>query len=183
MSAWSYFRITATNIDDARTNLWNPDIGPEAYAADGERYQAAILEQYKLYVEMADRISARRALANAFFLSLNTGLLAAAGMVWEASGFSAWTLVVALPVLLVQAGTWYWLIASYRQLNSAKYAVVGALEERLPASPYWRAEWTALGYGSDPTKYRPLTHLEQWLPIIFAAFYIVGFVLALTVKP
>jgi hypothetical protein len=180
MRPWSYFRITAATIEDARTNLWNPDLGPDAYGADGERYQAAILEQYKLYVEMADRISARRALANAFFLSLNTGLLAAAGAVWQASDFSVWTLVVALPVLLVQAGTWYWLIASYRQLNSAKYAVVGALEERLPASPYWRSEWTALGKGADPTKYRPLTHLEQWLPIIFAVFYLVGFVLALS---
>jgi len=179
MSAWSYFRITAADIADARTNLWNPDIGPEAYTVDGERYQAAILEQYKMYVEMADRISARRALTNAFFLSLNTAVLAVAGGLWQATDISAWSLLLLLPVLLVQAGAWFWLIGSYRQLNSAKYAVVGALEERLPASPYWRAEWTALGRGTDPTKYWPLTHLEQWLPIVFVALYVFGFVLAL----
>jgi hypothetical protein len=34
-----------------------------------------VLEQYKLYVEMADRLSARRALANTFFLTVNTAVL------------------------------------------------------------------------------------------------------------
>ena len=29
-----------------------------------------------------------------------------------------------------------------------EYIVVGALEERLPASPYWKAEWQVLGEGS-----------------------------------
>ena len=180
MSAKSYFRINAAEIKDARTNLWNPDIGPELYTADGERYQTAILEQYKLYVEMADRISARRALANGFFLSLNTAVLIGAGGWWGSTEASAWWLLLALPVVLVQAGAWFWLIGSYRQLNSAKYAVVGALEERLPASPYWRAEWKALGGGTDPTKYWPMTHLEQWLPIAFVLIYVVGFLLALT---
>jgi hypothetical protein len=32
-------------------------------------YDSALREQYKLYVEMADRISARRALTNSFFLT------------------------------------------------------------------------------------------------------------------
>jgi hypothetical protein len=31
-----------------------------------------VLEKYKLYVEMADRVSARRGLTNSFFLALNT---------------------------------------------------------------------------------------------------------------
>jgi hypothetical protein len=34
------------------------------------------LELYKLAVEMADRVSARRATANAFFLTINTALFA-----------------------------------------------------------------------------------------------------------
>ena len=37
------------------------------------------LELYKLAVEMADRVSARRALANTFFLTVNTGLAALLG--------------------------------------------------------------------------------------------------------
>jgi hypothetical protein len=34
------------------------------------------IEQYKLYLEMADRISSRRQSANSFFLTLNTALVA-----------------------------------------------------------------------------------------------------------
>jgi len=47
-----------------RPTLWNAAVTPATYAGDGEKYQGAVLEQYKICVEMADRISARRALAN-----------------------------------------------------------------------------------------------------------------------
>ena len=43
-------------------------MNPEKY---GEKYKEHLLEQYKLYVEMADRISGRRQTANSFFLSIN----------------------------------------------------------------------------------------------------------------
>lgn len=50
-----------------RQDLWNEATSVrESYRTDGP-HQAAILEQYKLYVERADRISARRALANTLF--------------------------------------------------------------------------------------------------------------------
>jgi hypothetical protein len=71
---------------------------------------------------------------------------------------------------------WFWLVRSYRQLNAATYAVVGALEQRLPASPYWGAEWKALGEGRDRARYWPITHLEQGIPLLFAAAYTGGFV-------
>ena len=38
------------------------------------------MDIYKLSVEMADRISARRAVANAFFLTVNTTLAAVIGL-------------------------------------------------------------------------------------------------------
>ena len=52
--------------------------------------------------------------------------------------------------------------------------MIGALEERLPASPYWNAEWDALGNGEDKAIYWPLTHLEQWVPCVFAVTYVLG---------
>ena len=66
------------------------------------------------------------------------------------------------------------------RVNSAKYTVIGVLEERLPASPYWRADWKALGEGRDKAKYWPMTHLEQWIPVIFAATYVAAFIAAVT---
>lgn len=101
------------------------------------------------------------------------------GVFWkDRPATSPWLLVLPLLALLIQCVAWFFLVHSYRQLNSAKYIVVGALEERLPASPYWKAEWRALGEGKDKAKYWPMTHLEAWIPAIFAAAYLVGFIAA-----
>jgi hypothetical protein len=81
-------------------------------------------------------------------------------------------------IALGQCAAWWWLVRSYRQLNGAKFKVIGALEERLPASVYWRAEWVALGGGKDWRKFLPLFHLEQWVPVLFALVYLSGFVTA-----
>lgn len=160
-----------------RDRLWNAGVSATDYEGAGEKYQAAVMEQWKLYVEMADRISNRRGLTNTFFLTLNTAVFTVIGVVGkERPDFSPWVLVLPLAIALGQCTAWWWLVRSYRLLNSAKFKVVGALEERLPASPYWRAEWVALGEGDDWRKYLPLTHLEQWIPVLFGLVYVIGFV-------
>ena len=164
---------------EVRERLWNAEVNAGTYSAE-EKYQAAVLEQYKIYVEMADRISARRALANTFFLALNTAVLTTIGVFWaDRPAGSPLLLTLPLLVLLIQCLTWFWLVRSYRQLNGAKFMVIGALEERLPAAPYVRAEWWALGEGKDRAVYWPLTHLEQGVPCLFAAAYLIAFVLVL----
>lgn len=161
--------------------LWNDAVADELAATDHDRYQAILLEQYKLYVELADRVTGRRALANTFFLTLNTGIFALVGVFWkdQPSQASEWSLVVMVPILLAQCLTWFWVVRSHRQLNSGKWAVVGALEARLPASPWWNGEWVALGKGEDPARYWPLTHVEQFVPVLFALAYVAGFVMVL----
>jgi hypothetical protein len=174
-----YLGADTTPIEDVRMRVWNESVGPNSYSGDGEHHQAAILEQYKIYVEMADRISARRSVTNTFFLSLNTAIFAMIAVFWkDRPTASPWLLAVPLLALVMQCGAWFFLVRSYRQLNAAKYVVVGVLEERLPASPYWRAEWAALGEGRDKARYWPVTHLEQWIPAFFAAGYVASFVIA-----
>jgi len=133
-----------------------------------------ILEIYTLYVEMADHVSHRRALANSFFLTLHTGLLGLAiGLAGlysgkteiAAAGLAA--SVFGLPFALV----WWLVLNSYRQLNSAKFKVVHELEARLPAAPY-DDEWEKAGRGKDPKIYIPLTKVEGWVPIVFAVGYL-----------
>jgi hypothetical protein len=144
--------------------------------------RTVVLEQYKLYVEMTDRMSARRGLANTFFLTLNTVVVTAIGVFWQhpPEGSVAFA-AVPLVALLGQCLAWFWILRSYRQLNGAKFAVVGALERALPASPYWQAEWTALGNGRSPAQYWPLSHVEQLVPAFFAIVYVAGFVALLAV--
>ncbi|MFF9778441.1 hypothetical protein ACF1HJ_32925 [Streptomyces sp. NPDC013978] len=138
-----------------------------------------ILEQYKIYAEMADRVSARRGAANTFFLTLNTSIVALMATVWVDHPSAGWLYLPAFIALEVQCLAWFWLVRSYRQLNAAKYVVIAAFEEKLPASPYWSAEWIALGEGKDPSRYWPLTHIEQWIPATFAITYLAVFALAL----
>ena len=69
----------------------------------GDNYQAHLLEQYKLYVEMADRVSQRRDQSNRFYVTSVSALVAllvvmarlgAADSVWAAAlliaGLSGW---------------------------------------------------------------------------------------------
>lgn len=177
-----WFRTDTPRIDEVRPTLWNPAVGATGTASP-EAAQNTLLEQYKIYVEMADRISARRALSNAFFLTLNTGLLTAVAVVWHEVDPRSLLIFVLLIAGVIQASTWFWLIRSYRQLNSAKYVVIGAMEERLPASPYWQAEWRALGEGKNRARYWPLTQVEQVLPAIFVALYVTGCALAIAGTP
>lgn len=167
-------------LDDVRSRLWTSEVSAANYAEVGEKYQLAVLEQYKIYVEMADRISARRATTNTFFLTLNTSMFTVFGIFWSVKPqLTSWFLIFPLLALVGECVAWFYLVRSYRQLNTAKYEVIGVLEERLPASPYWRAEWKALGEGRDRSKYWPLSHLEQWIPTLFAAIYVAGFLAAI----
>lgn len=153
----------------------------EIYQKDKKLYQEHLLEQYKLYVEMADRVSARRSTANVFFLSLHTTILTAIGFSVEKIGEISPTWIILFPFfgIITFCIVWWWLIRSYRNLNTAKYKVIGKLEDELPSSPYWKDEWKELGEGKDIKKYLPLTIIEQYIPIIFGVLYItlVAFIL------
>jgi hypothetical protein len=127
---------------------------------------------------MADKNSDRRVDANKFFISLLTGLLAVLSVVTQLHGPAT-----ALNAMLLAFGVfgillcyvWYITIRSYRQLNSGKFHLIGEVEARLPF-PFYDEEWKKLGRGKDKSKYVPITHVEQHVPILFAAIYATLFV-------
>lgn len=131
-------------------------------------------ELYRLAVEMADRISARRGIANSFFLTASTGVVALL-----ASGTVRWSLAVAGIVVSV---AWWSLLKSYRDLNIAKFEIILAMEDRLPVRVYGD-EWDRLrrepvrfrlrrqALRSWFARYRELGHIERIVPWIFALIY------------
>jgi hypothetical protein len=184
MTLWkTYFKVAnPAQPDDVTPNLWNDEAEVKASYSQDDNYQAAVMDQYKLYVEMADRISSRRGLANTFFLTLNSAILTLVAVFWKdrPEGVSPWLLLPVLALALALCLAWFWLVRSYRQLNSGKFAVIGALEQRLPASPWWNGEWNALrGAEKDKSTYWALTHLEIWVPLLFALAYIYGAIAAI----
>lgn len=130
------------------------------------------LELYKLAVEMADRVSARRATANAFFLTVNTALLA-----FVSSG----SLNVLWPVALAGialSGTWWILLNSYRDLNAAKFDVITKMEKNLDAKIF-DEEWKRLKEKQQESwrsRYAEFGAVERFVPLIFAALYASVFV-------
>lgn len=150
------------------------EIDKNEYGKEDQVYREHLLEQYKLFVQMTDNVSARRNAANVFFLSLHTTIITAIGFAIEKIEMiqPAWFVAFPATAILILAIAWWWLIRSYRNLNSAKFKVIGKMEKQLPFSPYWKEEWKELGEGKDIKKYLPLTAIEQWVPIIFAVMYI-----------
>jgi len=147
----------------------------------GEKFQDHLLEQYKLYVEMADRISIRRAQANKFFISLLSGLLAVLSIAINKSILTEMhnALFLAISLLGLILGTlWYVTINSYRQLNSEKFKVIHEIEQHLPF-PCYEREWEILGKGKERKKYLQLTRVEQFIPFVLAFPYFLLFIYSL----
>jgi hypothetical protein len=142
----------------------------------------ARFEQYKLAIEMADRISARRGTANAFYFTVSSALLATS----ESLG-----LRTVAAAGLVLACTWWLQLASYRKLSAAKWKVINQVEADLPARPFseeWKlvkaepVERRALRSArvaralSPLARYTELSVVEQVVPAIFFALFLVSLI-------
>lgn len=159
-------------VDVPKDKLWN-EIEEGSTYPPNEKWHSHLLDQYKLYVEMADRISQRRTSANTYFLSVNSAILAFVGyLTTNASPEYMWLLALAGCMLTL---FWYSIINSYRNLNSVKWRVVQDIEKRLPISPY-DAEWDTLQRGKNPKLYRPISHIESWVPGVFFVLHLIVFV-------
>lgn len=137
------------------------------------------MEIYKLAVEMADRISARRAIANAFFLTVSTTLVAVVGLRSQTSGSALLPVSVCVAGIAV-AACWWLLLRNYRKLNEAKFEVINKIEaERLPITPFVD-EWTLLSAGGASQSrigkvklgLRQLGNVERVVPIVFGLLYV-----------
>ena len=144
---------------------------PEDY---GENYQIHLLEQYKLYVEMADRVSQRRDQSNRFYAGLMSaivallvvmGRLGVSGSNWDIALLVAGLLGVSLSVI------WYINLGSYRVLNSAKYHVINDMESQLPRAGF-TDEWAYLRPEKGPARYFQLTRIERYVPLLVLVLFV-----------
>lgn len=120
-------------------------------------------ELYKLCLASCERVSDRRAAANVWMLSLNSALAGFHGLA-GAETLTAW--VVPAAGLVICAG-WAVLLSSYRQLNTAKFAVLQQMERGWPIPPFTKEEehYRAAGRFS-------LARIEALAPAGFALIYL-----------
>ena len=128
-----------------------------------------LLEIYKLHAELADRVSQRREGANRLYVSLLSGLVlfVAALLRFGTDGLSMDVVLFGAGVLgMTFSVSWYFVIRSYRQLNTGKFKALQDLECCL-AYPFFRKEWDLLGQGKERRRYWMLTKVETFLPLMF----------------
>lgn len=141
----------------------------------GKSFKADLFEQYKLYVQSAEKISERRVSANNYLLTVNAFLVTLYGLLTASQYKGYWAILVPIAGVLVSL-TWHRIITSYRDLNTVKFKVIHELEQQMPAALY-DYEWHKAEEGRGKT-YHPLSHLERWVPIIFIVLYVVLAIIA-----
>ncbi len=157
------------------TVLWGPSGPPK-----GNDHKDLLFQQYRLLVETSEALVARRQPLNSFFLSVNSLILAASGVIIRTNLVGPVAdlgerlrgpAVVALGISgILACFSWRRLVQSSKQLNKGKFEVIHLLERHLPASLF-AAEWEALGGGRDSRKYRPFTATETHLATVFGLFH------------
>lgn len=137
------------------------------------------MEAYKLAVEMADKMSARRAVANAFFLSMNTALVAAVGLRADGRGPALPSIAVCVAGVVVSI-CWWFLLQNYRRLSEAKFVVINRIEDEYLPVKVFTDEWAVLGGEAPPARraarvkagLKQLGGVERIVPVVFALLYI-----------
>ncbi|NJN92511.1 MAG: hypothetical protein HC878_20560 [Leptolyngbyaceae cyanobacterium SL_5_14] len=147
-----------------------PEIFNQGYETESK---GLLIDQYKMYVEMHDRISARRNQANSFFISLLSGLLA----IFSISSRQGQNLVPPFSGLVVGfLGTvlcilWNFNISAYRRLVERKIQVILEMEKYLPFYCYNRESVLRQKDLAGKAYLRP-TKIEQFTSVIFSIVYL-----------
>lgn len=150
----------------------------------GDFDDTIVLNQYRLYVDTAERVSDRRATVNRFYVTIQTSLLAALAIVGgyklftqepaQAAQVTTFLDQVQTPVVLIAAVLgialcliWRNNLKAFSTLNTAKFAIILEMEKSLPFQPFGR-EWDKL----KALKYPPLTKVEAVVPVLCLLVYV-----------
>lgn len=135
--------------------------------------QKDLLDQYKLYVEMADRISQRRGQDNRFYVTLLSALFVLLSLIVSNNIFGSilnW-IVIAVGIFgILFCIIWYYNIKRYKELNSKKFRVIGEMETNLPF-PAYKREYELIRSARRESQTNLLTGIEMYIPIIMALPY------------
>lgn len=147
------------------------DLFPEGRPATPEQV-ASVLDQYKLLVQTTESLESRRQTLHTFFMSINSLLLAAIGLIGKES-LDTPTVGVGVVMLgvtgVVMSVSWLQQIHSHGRVASSKWEVINHIERVLPSQPFC-AEWQAL----QRRAYRSFTDIECLVPQVFITLYVIS---------
>lgn len=133
-----------------------------------------VVDLYKLGAELADRISSRRATANAFFLTAETTFIGVVALILGQHKATSGVRGVVVGAGVLLSLSWWLQLRRYRELNKAKFAVLTDIEQTLPVQLF-ASEWTRL---TAQPKHRWLPRFteigttERIVPLVFAGVWL-----------
>ncbi len=142
----------------------------------GDDYDNKLFEQYKVYLKNIDSLENRRKVTHSFFLSINTGLIAALGILAQfgiayQDTNQLWLVGGGIAGILF-AYSWFRTIRSYILLGTVKWDIILEIEKKLPLKIH-EVEWNILTSKKKRwSRYTKLTDVELAIPIIFIALYV-----------
>lgn len=140
------------------------------------------LTLFELYLATAEKVSDRRAQANAWMLSVNSAIVALYGYLpadkTAVGGPQKAVWLWAIPAAgVIVCVAWWALPTSYRDLHRAKIAVLQQIEADLPVALFARERET---YRRN--RRRSLSNIERMIPVCFAVLYAVMLVVAVVTR-
>ena len=140
----------------------------------GDSFSTDLLEQYKLYVQSAENVSARRVSSGRYLLTVNAALVALYGFQSTNPSQIYWLIPVSVVGIIVSILSFN-IIKSHSDLNKVKFEVILKLEQHLPAALY-DYEWQIVKEGRG-NKYRPVSYIEMGIPLVFLALHFIVFLI------
>ena len=134
---------------------------------------AALLEQYKVFLQTSETLVERRQSVNNFYITVNSALVTCFGVISALSFhylLKCFLGVVFLAIGIVLCTSWIRILNSYGVLNASKMKVISLLEKQLPASLY-DAEWRAQSDKLNRRPYISFTSCETRIPKMFICIY------------
>lgn len=140
----------------------------------GNSYREHLFAQYQIYVDGMEKISDRRQNANNYFITINTVLISFIGVLFQVKILEhvAWIKSLIAVIGIIICVIFWFLLRSYKQLNTGKFKVIHEIEKRLPLALY-DFEWKTLDEGENRSTYFPFSHIEMIIPWVFGFVYVV----------
>ena len=158
-------------------------------------YVSDLLDQYKMYVNLTDRINERIQQSQSFFLSINTFAVGALGYTTLEYGINGEhpditiMLLVASVLATVFSVTWSISIVLHRKHRRRRFKVINLIEERLPLALFYTETKLLESEGGLKlhfihTRLETIAHILLVVVYLTLVFYLVDFInCCLAVQP
>lgn len=140
-------------------------------------HAADLFQQYKLYVESAEKVSEWRSVANRLMVTLNSVIIGAfAYGILDLVKTNSKDLIYALRVIAIPCAigltisfVWNRMINSYAKINEIKYGIITELEKEMPAAVY-----SCEGKRAESEKHTNISSWEKHISVILMLIYGAG---------